>query len=77
MGVPVLCRIHAEIYQELDLGLPRMWTQAAEFSGPILGRGGCSVSTAGWDEELSRAYIRNQEIAKKQLVQLQLRLASS
>ena len=36
-----------------------------------------SVSTIGRDEETIRAYIRNQEMADKQLDQLQLKLASS
>ncbi len=35
------------------------------------------VSTVGRDEETIRAYIKNQEIADKQLDQLQLKLASS
>ena len=38
---------------------------------------GYFVSTVGRDEETIRAYIRNQEIADKQLDQLQLKLASS
>ena len=35
------------------------------------------VSTVGRDEETIGAYIRNQEMADKQLDQLQLKLASS
>jgi REP element-mobilizing transposase RayT len=38
---------------------------------------GYFVSTVGRNEEMIRAYIRNQEIADKQLDQLQLKLASS
>jgi putative transposase len=38
---------------------------------------GYFVSTIGRDEEMIRAYIRNQEVADKQLDQLQLKLASS
>jgi REP element-mobilizing transposase RayT len=38
---------------------------------------GYFVSTIGRDEETIRAYIRNQEMADKQLDQLQLKLASS
>jgi putative transposase len=38
---------------------------------------GYFVSTIGRDEEMIRAYIRNQEMADQQLDQLQLRLASS
>jgi putative transposase len=38
---------------------------------------GYFVSTVGRDEETIRAYIKNQEIADKQLDQLQFKLASS
>ena len=38
---------------------------------------GYFISTFGRDEETIRAYIKNQEIADKQLDQLQLKLASS
>ena len=38
---------------------------------------GYFVSTVGRDEETIRAYIKNQEIADKQLDQLQLKLATS
>ena len=38
---------------------------------------GYFVSTIGRDEETIRAYIKNQEIADKQLDQLQLKLVSS
>jgi putative transposase len=38
---------------------------------------GYFVSTVGWDEETIRAYIKNQEIADKQLDQSQLKLVSS
>ena len=38
---------------------------------------GYFVSTVGRNEEMIRAYIRNQEIADKELDQLQLKLASS
>ena len=38
---------------------------------------GYFVSTIGRDEETIRTYIKNQEIADKQLDQLQLKLASS
>ena len=64
--------------EKLDLDCAECGTQAAEFSGPqILGRGATSVSIVGRDEEMIRAYIRNQEMADKQLDQLQLKLASS
>jgi putative transposase len=35
------------------------------------------ITTVGRNEEMIRAYIRNQEIADKELDQLQLKLASS
>jgi putative transposase len=35
------------------------------------------VSTVQGDEEMIRAYIRNQEMADRQLDQMQLKLASS
>jgi putative transposase len=38
---------------------------------------GYFVSTVGRDEEMIRPYIKNQEMADKQLDQLQLKLASS
>ena len=38
---------------------------------------GYFVSTVGRDEETIRTYIKNQEIADKQLDQLQLKLVSS
>jgi putative transposase len=38
---------------------------------------GYFVSTVGRDEETIRAYITNQEVADKQLDQMQLKLASS
>jgi putative transposase len=41
------------------------------------GARGYFVSTVGRDEEMIRAYIKNQEMADRQLDQLQLKLASS
>jgi putative transposase len=38
---------------------------------------GYFVSTVGRNEEMIRAYIKNQEMADKQLDQLQLKLSSS
>ena len=38
---------------------------------------GYFVSTVGRDEEMIRTYIKNQEMADKQLDQLQLKLAPS
>jgi len=42
-----------------------------------MGARGYFVSTVGRDEEMIRTYIKNQEMADKQLDQLQLKLASS
>jgi hypothetical protein len=62
--------------EELDLDCAECGTQGAEFSGPqILGEG-YFVSTVGRNEAMIRAYIRNQEMADKQLDQLQLKLSS-
>src|SRR5262249_820394 len=47
------------------------------FRGHKLGGRGYFVSTGGRDEETIRAYIRNQEMADKQLDQMQFKLASS
>jgi hypothetical protein len=48
--------------EEFDLDCAECGTQAAEFSGSqILGEG--VVSTVGRNEEMIRAYIRNQEMA--------------
>ena len=38
---------------------------------------GYFVSTVGRDEEMIRAYVKNQEMADKRLDQLQLKLGSS
>ena len=63
--------------EKLDLDCAERGTQAAQFSGPqILGEGDF-VSTYERDEETIRTYIKNQEMADKQLDQLQLKLASS
>jgi hypothetical protein len=89
MGVQVPCRVHAEVPQEVAvwanqaalghsiLDRAECGAQVAQFSGPqVLGEG-YFVSTIGRDEEMIRAYIRNQEMADKQLDQLQLKLPSS
>lgn len=48
-----------------------------DFLGHRFWARGYFVSTVGRDEEMIRAYIRNQELADKQLDQMQLKLASS
>ena len=59
--------------EKLDLGCAECGTQAARFSGHKFWARGCFVSTVGRDEEMIRAYIKNQEMADKQLDQLQLK----
>ena len=59
-------------------GLRRMWNAScAIFLVTNSGREATSFRPSGGDEETIRAYIKNQEIADKQLDQLQLKLASS
>jgi hypothetical protein len=74
MGVQVPCRVHAEVPQE-----GAVWANSAAPGHRIpracLGEG--FVSTVVRNEEMIRAYIRKQEIADKQLDQLQLKLMSS
>jgi hypothetical protein len=60
--------------QELDLDRAECGTQGAESSYHKLWARGYFVSTVGRNEEIIRAYIRNQEMADKQLDQLQLNL---
>ena len=54
-----------------------MERNARNFLGHKFWARGYFVSTVGRDEEMIRAYIKNQEIADQQLDQLQLKLASS
>ena len=63
--------------EKLDLDCAECGTQAAHFLGHKFWAKGYFVSTVGRDEEMIRTYITNQEIADKQLDQLQLKLASS
>ena len=51
--------------------------KARNFLGHKFWARGYFVSTVGRDEEMIRAYIKNQEIADQQLDQLQFKLASS
>ena len=51
--------------------------KARNFLGHKFWARGYFVSTVGRDEEMIRAYIKNQEIADQQLDQLQLKLAPS
>jgi hypothetical protein len=52
--------------------------QDAEFYGPqILGARGYFVTTVGRDEEVIRAYIRNQELADRQLEQFELKISAA
>ena len=38
---------------------------------------GYFVTTVGWDEEVIRAYIRNQELADRQLEQFELKISAA
>jgi hypothetical protein len=59
--------------EEFDLDCAECGTQAAEFSGSqILGEG--VVSTVGRNEEMIRAYIRNQEMAEVGLAAIEARV---
>jgi putative transposase len=51
--------------------------KARNFLGHKFWARGYFVSTVGRDEEMTRTYIKNQEMADQQLDQLQLKLASS
>ena len=68
MGVQVPCRVHAEVPQE-----GAIWANPAA-PGHCIPRAclgeGYFVSTIGRNEEMIRAYIRNQEIADKQVPSL-------
>jgi putative transposase len=57
--------------KERDLDCPECGTQAAQFSEHKFRARGYCVSIVGRDEEMVRACIRNQEMADKQLDQLQ------
>ena len=63
--------------EELDLDCAECGRQLRNFLGHKLWARGYFVSTVGRDEETIRTYIRNQEMADKQLDQLQLKLATS
>ena len=74
MGVQVQvpCRVHAEVPQAQNVE-----RKLRNLLGHKFWARGYFFSTIGRDEEMIRAYIRNQEMADKQLDQLQLKLASS
>jgi len=63
--------------EKLDLDSQNVERKLRNFLGHKFWARGYFVSTVGRDEETIRAYIKNQEIADKQLDQLQLKLASS
>jgi hypothetical protein len=52
-------------------------TQDAEFSGPQILGARYFVTTVGRDEEMIRAYIRNQELADRQLEQFELKISAA
>lgn len=51
-------------------------TEDAEFSRPQILGAGIFVTTVGRNEEVIRAYIRNQELADQQLDQLELKISA-
>ena len=71
MGVQVPCRVHAEVPPQ------NVERKLRNFLGHKFWARGYFVSTVGRDEEMIRAYIKNQELADKQLDQLQMKLATS
>ena len=48
-----------------------------DFLGHKFRARGCFVTTVGRDEEVIRAYIRNQELADQQLDQLELKISAA
>jgi putative transposase len=54
-----------------------MWNASCGISWATFWARGYFVSTVGRDEQTIRAYIRNQEMADKQLDRMPLKLASS
>jgi hypothetical protein len=52
-------------------------TQDTEFSRPQILGAGYFVTTVGRDEEVIRAYIRNQELADQPLDQLELKISTA
>jgi REP element-mobilizing transposase RayT len=52
-------------------------TQDAEFLGHKFWARGYFVTTVGRDEEMIRAYIRNQESADRQLDQFELKISAA
>ena len=81
MSIPPKCSV-AEVIGYLK-GKSSIWVaqnverKARNFLGHKFWARGYFVSTVGRDEEMIRAYIKNQEIADQQLDQLQFKLASS
>jgi len=68
-------RIHER--EEFDMDRAECRTQDAEFSGPQILGAGYFVTTVGRDEEVIRAYIRNQELADRQLEQFELKISAA
>jgi putative transposase len=81
--VQVSCRVHtkAEVTGYLK-GKSSIWIaqnvkrMARNFLDHKFWARGYFVSTVGRDEEMIRTYIKNQEMADKQLDQLQMKFAS-
>ena len=70
------CKYHVVITPKYHIA-QNVERKLRNFLGHKFWARGYFVSTVGRDEETIRAYIKNQEIADKQLDQLQLKLASS
>ena len=70
-------RIHER--EEFDMDRAECRTQDAEFSrlGHKFWARGYFVTTVGRDEEVIRAYIRNQELADQQLEQFELKISAA
>ena len=72
IAVSVKSAVDAEIIE------PEALAHHAEFSWPqILGARVLFVTTVGRDEEVIRAYIRNQELADRQLEQFELKISAA
>jgi putative transposase len=63
--------------KKLDLNAQNVERKLRNFLGYKFWTRGYFVSTVGRGDEMIRTYIKNQEMADKQLDQLQLKLASS
>jgi hypothetical protein len=63
--------------EELELDRAERRTQDAKFPGPQILGSRIFVTTVGRDEEMIRAYIKNQEMVDQQLDQLELKIPAT